>query len=243
MHPHRPHDFVPARLFGKSAQFGPQGGQQEPIVLHPLCHEAHALLAKADPQFGLREHLEEIGHRAGEADFDNPSGHRADIADLGEVEAERSALQLAHAALERITDRLRGQTRPAGQVEFIDAEDIARAAIGHDPAFRDAGDHLAARVESHQAGRDRRPDMLASGAQPDAFRRQFPRLGNERDIDDAIIGARAARSQRSRQEGEEPRAHDSRLAAPAPGVSRTIQSLRRRRSSSENVVGWVAGWV
>ena len=141
-----------------------------------------------------------------QADFDHAPGHRADIANLGEIEAERSPLEPRHRAGQRIAHRARGQPAAIGQIEFADPENIARPVIGDDPAFGDARHHIALRVAADQPLRHRGAQMLAAIGQAQAFGVKPVFLADIGDIDHPVVdraGRTGGQSQRREQRGEQ----------------------------------------
>ena len=221
--------LAPAGLFGQTAQFGGKRGEQQARVDGLSEHQAHRLITELDTHFRLREKLEKVGHRAGQPNFDDPTGHRADIADLGKIETKGSALQLPHPPLQRIAYRLCGQPVAAGEIEFVDPEDVAGASVGNDPAFGHTGHDLSAWIETDQSRRQRGANMLARMAEPDSLRFQIFGLGNERNVHDPVVLTHAARSEREGQQCRDDSAHDCRLAASRARVSGQLQLADSRR--------------
>mgnify|MGYP000870673239 CR=1 FL=1 len=68
-----------------------QGG----VLLARQPHRPGPAPLAQQAQFGLGQQLQEAGHRAVESYLDYPAGHRADIANLCEIEAQRRAAKSA----------------------------------------------------------------------------------------------------------------------------------------------------
>ncbi|VVT21422.1 hypothetical protein SPHINGO391_470197 [Sphingomonas aurantiaca] len=106
-------------------------------------------------KLGLREQLEQVGARAAEPDFDHLRGHRDDLVDRGEKRCERIARAGCDLSVEDRNDLIGGDWRTVAPIAFAQAEDIAHAAVDHDPALGQAGLDLACGVEPDQALRGR----------------------------------------------------------------------------------------
>ena len=85
-----------------------------------------------------------------------------------------------------------GQPSAAGQIEFADAEDVARPVIGDDPAFGDARHDQAGRVQPHQTLRGGGAQMLGGERQAQPGRAHPLVRSDDRDIDHPIVPRRTA---------------------------------------------------
>ena len=117
---------------------------------------------------------------------------------MRQVEAEGGAGQIADRARKRLLHGSRGQPFAAGQIEFADAEDVAFAVGGNDPAFGDARNQLPGLVQTNQPLDGRGADQLGRRRQPIARGEQFARFADHRDVDRAIA-ALSAGGERQKQ--------------------------------------------
>ena len=114
-----------------------------------------AAIVLDDRQLGMGEQLEEIGARPVQRDFEHEIGHRGDALDRAEDRLERVAARPAQRRAQPGRDLLGGDRAAVRPGRAADAEGVAQAVVGDDPALRQRRLDLAGAVEADQPLRER----------------------------------------------------------------------------------------
>jgi hypothetical protein len=98
----------------------------------------------------LRQQGQQIGQRALQINLDHAIGHHPDLVDRGKVEAQRRSAQGGQRAPQRSGDIFGIDPGAIGPGAVAQAEDIALAIVGHDPAIGQPRHHPPFGVKPHQ---------------------------------------------------------------------------------------------
>ena len=130
--------------------------QPDAIFLVQHAHRAGAVTRPEQAHFGLGQQLQEIGVRRVKLDLDNPAGHRDDLVHRRHIIAQAAVAQLGQALVQQPGDAFGGNLATVVPLRVEQAEYIAEAVVGDDPAGGERGDHPAFLVEPDQTLGDRR---------------------------------------------------------------------------------------
>ena len=98
----------------------------------------------------MGQQRQQVWHGAGKADLDNPACHRPDFRNFGKIVSQRCAVQGRQRACQLGTGCFGGNRAAVGPFPVPQAEDIAFAVVGHDPAVSQGGNDSSLRIEADQ---------------------------------------------------------------------------------------------
>ena len=116
--------------------------------------------------------MQQIGHWAAQANFDNAPGHGPNFGYRFKIKAKRCPGKRTNRWAQRIRRRFAGQLAPVRPVSLPQSENIALTIISHDPAISQGWDNLAILIETDQPFCNSSADMLGRRGEPHTFGEQ-----------------------------------------------------------------------